>query len=34
MTVISLDKNDGGSNGHYETSPIRQLIWDDLVAQL
>ena len=34
VTVIGLDKHDGGSNGHYETSPIRQLIWDDLVTQV
>lgn len=34
VTVISLDKNDGGSNGQYDTSPIRKLIWDDLVTQI
>lgn len=34
VSIISLDKNDGGSNGQYETSPVRQLIWDDLVTQL
>ena len=34
VTVIGLDKHDGGSNGHYETSPIRQLIWDDLVTKV
>lgn len=34
ITVISLDKNDGGSNGQYDTSPIRKLIWDDLVTKI
>ena len=34
VSVISLDKNDGGSNGQYDTSPIRKLIWDDLVTQV
>ena len=34
VSLISLDKCDGGSNGHYETSPIRKLLWDDLVTQI
>ncbi|MBQ9058834.1 MAG: serine hydrolase [Atopobiaceae bacterium] len=34
VSVISLDINDGGSNGQYETSPVRKLIWDDLVTQV
>jgi len=34
ITVISLDKNDGGSNGNYDTSPVRKLIWDRLVSQI
>lgn len=34
VSVISLDKADGGSNGIYETSPIRKLIWDDMVSEL
>lgn len=34
VTVISLDINDGGSNGNYDTSPVRKLIWDDLVTQI
>ena len=34
ISVISLDKADGGSNGQYETSPIRRLIWEDMVTQI
>jgi len=34
ITVLSLDPADGGSNGQYETSPIRKLIWDHLVTQI
>ena len=34
VTVISLDKNDGGSCGQYDTSPVRNLIWENLVTQL
>ena len=34
ISVISLDGADGGSNGEYATSPIRQLIWDKLVTQV
>lgn len=34
VSVISLDKADGGSNGIYETSPIRKLIWDDMVSKI
>ena len=34
ITVMALQKGDGGSNGNYNVSPLRQLIWDDLVTQL
>lgn len=34
VSVISLEKTDGGSNGAYETSPLRKVIWDDLVSQI
>lgn len=34
VSVISLDRNDGGSNGQYETSPVRKQIWEDLVARV
>lgn len=34
VAVISLDKNDGGSNGNYDTSPVRKLIWESPVTKL
>jgi len=34
ITVISLESSDGGSNGDYKTSPLRKLIWEDLVARI
>lgn len=34
VSVISLEKSDGGSNGVYTTSPLRKLIWEALVTQI
>jgi len=34
VTVMALQKDDGGSNGQYDVSPLRRLIWDDLLTQL
>lgn len=34
ITTMALQKDDGGSNGDYNASPLRRLIWDDLVTQL
>lgn len=34
ITVMGLDPADGGSNGVYFTSPVRKLIWEDLVTQV
>lgn len=34
VSVISLEKQDGGSNGDYSTSPLRKLIWETLVETL
>ncbi len=33
ITILSLQDDDGGSNGIYEASPLRKLIWDYLVTQ-
>jgi len=33
ITVMALQDDDGGSNGNYDTSPLRKVIWDDLVTQ-
>ena len=33
ITVLSLEQTDGGSNGNYETSPLRKIIWEDIVTQ-
>lgn len=34
ISVLSLDTKDGGSNGIYETSAVRKLIWEELVSQV
>ncbi|POP33875.1 hypothetical protein C3B58_05385 [Lactonifactor longoviformis] len=34
VTVLSLEPSDGGSNGNYDTSPLRKVIWEDLVTQV
>lgn len=33
VSVIALDDRDGGSNGIYDTSEVRKLIWDNLITQ-
>lgn len=33
ITILSLEQTDGGSNGNYETSPLRKIIWEDIVTQ-
>lgn len=33
ITIMALQDDDGGSNGNYNTSPLRAKIWEDLVAQ-
>ena len=34
ITVIALQQDDGGSNGNYGISPLRERIWKDLVEAL
>ena len=34
ITVLSLQPDDGGSNGKYGASPLRERIWRDLVEEL
>lgn len=34
ITVLSLEPSDGGSNGKYDQSPLRQIIWQDLVTKV
>jgi len=34
ITVLALDPRDGGSNGQYAVSPVRKLIWEELVARI
>lgn len=33
ITILSLEQTDGGSNGNYKTSPLRKIIWEDIVSQ-
>ncbi|PLC50208.1 hypothetical protein CR159_09400 [Pollutimonas subterranea] len=33
ITIMALQDDDGGSNGDYNTSPLRAKIWEDLVTQ-
>lgn len=33
VTVLALEQTDGGSNGNYKTSPLRKIIWEDIVTQ-
>ena len=33
ITIQALQDDDGGSNGDYNPSPLRQLIWEDLVTK-
>lgn len=33
ITIMSLQPDDGGSNGNYKASPLREKIWNNLVTQ-
>lgn len=33
ITIMALQDDDGGSSGEYNASPMRKLIWDDLVTR-
>lgn len=34
ITILSLEQTDGGSNGNYNASPLRKIIWEDIVTKL